>query len=106
MYLFYLDLTSIGQKTVAEVPEPGLFLNGLTVLNISIVKNSTVITQQRSNGLAQTCVGNGQPPSQEVEGSVGGVGHVARQCLEVGLSRQPAHKLGRVGVELAVVHGV
>lgn len=63
-------------------------------------------TQQGRNGLVQTCVGDGQPPSQEVEGSIGGVGHIARQCLEVALSRQPAHKLGRVGVEFAVVQGV
>lgn len=65
-----------------------------------------VLTQRVSNALIQTCVGDGQPPSQKVERSVGGVGHVARQCLEVALSRQPAHKLGRVGVELAIVQGV
>lgn len=53
-----------------------------------------------------TCVGDRQPPSQEVEGPIGGVGHVARQCFKVGLSGQPAHKLCRVRVELAVVQSV
>lgn len=81
-------------------------MNGLSVLNIFVVQTSTVITPQGPNGLVQTCVGDGQPPSQEVEGSIGGVGHVARQRLEVALSGQPAHELGRVGVELAVVQGV
>lgn len=53
-----------------------------------------------------TCVGDRQPPSQEVEGPIGGVGHVAGQCFKVGLSGQPAHKLSRVRVELAIVQSV
>lgn len=59
-----------------------------------------------SESLVRTCVGDGQPPSQEVEGAIGGVGYVARQRLEVALRGQPAHKLGRVRVELAVVQRV
>lgn len=53
-----------------------------------------------------TCVGDSQPPSQEVEGPVGGVCYVARQRLKVALSRQPAHELRGVRVEFAVVQGV
>lgn len=43
-----------------------------------------------------TCVWDRQPPSQEVEGPIRGVGHVTGQRFEVGLSGQPAHKLSRV----------
>lgn len=53
-----------------------------------------------------TCVWDGQPAPQEVEGSIGGVGHVAGQRFEVALSGQPAHKLSGVRVELAVVQSV
>ena len=53
-----------------------------------------------------TCVGEGEPAPQEVEGAVGRVVHVARQRLEVALRGQPAHKLSGVGAELAVVQSV
>lgn len=53
-----------------------------------------------------TCVGDCQPPSQEVEGPVRGVGHVSGKRFEVGLSGQPAHKLSRVRVKLAIVQSV
>lgn len=43
-----------------------------------------------------TCVGDRQPPSQEVEGPVGGVSYIAGQRFKVALSGQPAHKLSRV----------
>lgn len=53
-----------------------------------------------------TCVGDRQPPSQEVKGPVGGVSDVAGQRFKVALSRQPAHKLSGVRVELAVMQRV
>lgn len=43
-----------------------------------------------------TCVGDRQPPSQEVECPIGGVSYIAGQRFKVGLSGQPAHKLSSV----------
>lgn len=53
-----------------------------------------------------TCVGDCQPPPQEVEGPIGGVGYVAGQRFKVALSGEPAHEVSGVCVELAVVQGV
>ena len=53
-----------------------------------------------------TCVWDRQPPSQEVEGPIGGVSYVPRQRFKVALSRQPAHKLSGIRVKLAVVQCV
>lgn len=53
-----------------------------------------------------TCVGYCQPPSQEIEGPVGSVSHITGQRFKVALSGQPAHKLSRVRIKLAVVQSV
>lgn len=53
-----------------------------------------------------TCVGDGQPPPQEVEGPVRGVSDIAGQRFKVALSWQPAHKLSGVCVKLAIVKSV
>ena len=75
----------------------------LCSLSKQIELNSGCKTTQNEE---PTCVGDRQPPPQEVEGPVGGVGHVAGQRFEVALSRQPAHKLRRVRVKLAIVQCV
>lgn len=65
-----------------------------------------IILQYMNINEEPTCVGDCQPPSQEVEGPIGGVRYVAGQRFKVALRGEPAHKLSRVCVELAVVQSV
>jgi len=55
---------------------------------------------------SRTCVGNHEPPPQEVEGAVGHVGGAAGQGAEVALGGEPGHEVGTLGGGRAVVQRV